>query len=68
MEASKAVKSDWRRHFDISYVQGAALIILGVVVLFQAADNLWITLIAAVLFALAAVGLIVHAQNRKSRP
>lgn len=68
MEASKAVESGWRRHFNIPYVQGAALIILGIVIVFQAAANPWIILIAVVMFALAIVGLTVHTQDRQASP
>ncbi|POH71253.1 hypothetical protein C3B59_01205 [Cryobacterium zongtaii] len=64
VEASKTGKSDWRRHFDIPYVQGAALIVLGIVILFQAAGNQWIILIAGSICAIAGVGLTVHTQRR----
>ncbi|MGO4785214.1 hypothetical protein [Cryobacterium sp. W22_MBD10_FK3] len=65
VEASKTGKSDWRRHFDIPYVQGSALIVLGIVILFQAAGNQWIILTAGIMFAIAGVGLTVHTQSHK---
>ncbi|ASD21338.1 hypothetical protein B7495_03880 [Cryobacterium sp. LW097] len=64
VEASKTGKSGWRRHFDIPYVQGAALIVWGIMILFQGAGNLWIILIAGIMFAIAGVGLTVHTQSR----
>lgn len=64
VEASKTGKPDWRRRFDIPYVQGGALIVVGIVILFGAAGNGWIILIAGIMLAIAAVGLTVHTQGR----
>jgi len=63
---SGTARRAWQRHLDIPYVQGIGLVILGLFSLSQAAGNLGIVLIAAVMFALAAAGMFVHSVNRKA--